>query len=163
MRHNPQHRSRGFIASCRGSSTSPCATNGSQVIRPTKRACPASRTRRADTSPRPRWKSSRRKPTAGAYWCSFSPTRAFHSRFLAGDRAGKPLRSRVAREQWFDQAVIDAGCPEDFTPHELRHTAASLAVSAGASVKGVHRPGYRSIECGQNVGGRRCGAKGKAP
>lgn len=56
-----------------------------------------------------------------------------------GERSGKPMRVKAARESWFDRAVIDAGCPERFTPHELRHTAASLAVSAGASVKGVQR------------------------
>lgn len=58
---------------------------------------------------------------------------------FAGERSGRPLRSKSARESWFDQAVVDAGCPEGFHPHELRHTAASLAVSAGASVKGVQR------------------------
>ncbi|MBJ8342826.1 tyrosine-type recombinase/integrase [Antrihabitans sp. YC3-6] len=65
--------------------------------------------------------------------------KASTSLLFAGERAGKPLRSKVAREAWFDQAVIDARCPEAFTPHELRHTAASLAVSAGASVKAVQR------------------------
>lgn len=37
---------------------------------------------------------------------------------------------------WFAQAVRKAGIPR-VTPHELRHTAASLAISAGANVKAV--------------------------
>jgi integrase len=39
---------------------------------------------------------------------------------------------------WFAQAVAAAGLPR-LTPHDLRHTAASLAVSAGANVKAVQR------------------------
>ena len=38
----------------------------------------------------------------------------------------------------FDRAAADVGL-EGITPHELRHTAASLAVSAGANVKAVQR------------------------
>src|SRR4051794_10386355 len=38
----------------------------------------------------------------------------------------------------FDQAAAAAGLP-GLTPHELRHTAASLAVAAGANVKAVQR------------------------
>lgn len=51
---------------------------------------------------------------------------------------GTPLRNRNARRAWFDQAAADIGEP-GLTPHELRHTAASLAVSAGANVKAVQR------------------------
>jgi integrase len=51
---------------------------------------------------------------------------------------GGVLRNRVARRDWFDRAVAAIGEP-DLTPHELRHTAASLAVSAGANVKAVQR------------------------
>ena len=51
---------------------------------------------------------------------------------------GTPLRNRNARRSWFDQAATQAGVP-GLTPHELRHTAASLAVSAGANVKAVQR------------------------
>jgi integrase len=40
------------------------------------------------------------------------------------------------RRRCFDQAATELGLP-GLTPHELRHTAASLAVSAGATVKGV--------------------------
>jgi integrase len=52
---------------------------------------------------------------------------------------GALLRVRGARRAWFDRAVETSGTPEDFHPHELRHTAASLAVSAGANVKAVQR------------------------
>ena len=38
----------------------------------------------------------------------------------------------------FDRAAREVGLP-GLTPHELRHTAASLAVSAGANVKAVQR------------------------
>ena len=48
------------------------------------------------------------------------------------------LRNRNARRDWFNAAARAIGEP-DLTPHELRHTAASLAVSAGASVKAVQR------------------------
>lgn len=46
---------------------------------------------------------------------------------------GGVLRNRNARRAWFDQAAVAAGVP-GLTPHELRHSAASLAVSAGANV-----------------------------
>lgn len=52
---------------------------------------------------------------------------------------GGVLRYRVARRSWFNDAVIAADCPEGFHPHELRHTAASLAISAGANVKAVQK------------------------
>jgi integrase len=51
---------------------------------------------------------------------------------------GQPLRNRSARRAWFDHAVAGLGIPT-LTPHDLRHTAASLAVSAGANVKAVQR------------------------
>jgi site-specific recombinase XerD len=51
---------------------------------------------------------------------------------------GGVLRNRNARAIWFDQAAAAIGQP-GLTPHELRHTAASLAVSAGANVKAVQR------------------------
>ncbi|MDF3280441.1 tyrosine-type recombinase/integrase [Gordonia sp. N1V] len=56
-----------------------------------------------------------------------------------GERSGGPLRVKAARESWFDDAVVAAKCPDGLTPHELRHTAASLAISAGASVLAVQR------------------------
>jgi integrase len=51
---------------------------------------------------------------------------------------GEVLRNRNARRSWFDRSVTAIGQP-GLTPHELRHTAASLAVSAGANVKAVQR------------------------
>jgi integrase len=51
---------------------------------------------------------------------------------------GSALRNRNARRAWFDRAARAIDVP-DLTPHELRHTAASLAVSAGANVKAVQR------------------------
>lgn len=51
---------------------------------------------------------------------------------------GGALRVRNMRRSWFDAAAVEAGV-EGLTPHELRHTAASLAVSAGASVLSVQR------------------------
>jgi integrase len=51
---------------------------------------------------------------------------------------GKPLRNLNFRRDVFDLAAEDAGLA-GLTPHELRHTAASLAVSAGANVKAVQR------------------------
>jgi integrase len=51
---------------------------------------------------------------------------------------GQPLRNRNARRAWFNRAAAAIGEP-DLTPHGLRHTAASLAVSAGANVNAVQR------------------------
>jgi integrase len=44
----------------------------------------------------------------------------------------------MTENSWWDRALIDAGLPT-MTIHDLRHTAASLAVSAGANVKAVQR------------------------
>lgn len=46
------------------------------------------------------------------------------------------LRNQNARARWFDGAATAAGL-KGITPHELRHTAASLAVAAGANVLAV--------------------------
>jgi len=51
---------------------------------------------------------------------------------------GGPLRLNNWRRRVFDPARIAAGLP-GITPHDLRHTAASLAISAGANVKAVQR------------------------
>lgn len=59
--------------------------------------------------------------------------------FPGGD--GRYLRSARVHEDsqsWFGGAVKRSGIPR-ITPHDLRHTAASLAVSAGANVKAVQR------------------------
>jgi integrase len=51
---------------------------------------------------------------------------------------GRPLRNLNFRRDVFDKAASDAGL-SGTTPHDLRHTAASLAVSAGANLKAVQR------------------------
>lgn len=51
---------------------------------------------------------------------------------------GTVLRNNNFRRDVFDEAARVAGL-EGLTPHELRHTAASLAISAGANVKAVQR------------------------
>ena len=51
---------------------------------------------------------------------------------------GRPLRNLNFRRDSFDRAAVEAGLA-GLTPHELRHTAASLAVSSGANVKAVQR------------------------
>ncbi|OLT21408.1 hypothetical protein BJF81_02375 [Ornithinimicrobium sp. CNJ-824] len=53
-------------------------------------------------------------------------------------RRGGVLRNLNFRRDVFDLAAVEAGLA-GLTPHELRHTAASLAVSAGANVKAVQR------------------------
>lgn len=52
--------------------------------------------------------------------------------------AGGVLRNQNARRDWFDPAAKQAGFP-DLTPHDLRHTFASVAISAGANVKALQQ------------------------
>ncbi|MDO8122559.1 site-specific integrase [Isoptericola sp. b490] len=56
---------------------------------------------------------------------------------FSGSKGG-PLRNSNFRHYFFDPAVRRAGL-EPLTPHNLRDTAASLAVASGASVKVVQR------------------------
>jgi integrase len=57
---------------------------------------------------------------------------------------GGVLRSSGFRRRHFDPATSRLGF-DGFVPHELRHTAASLAIASGASVKGVqHMLGHAS-------------------
>jgi hypothetical protein len=57
----------------------------------------------------------------------------------AGLRAvPSPSAARTAKSYVFDPAVRAAGL-SDVTPHDLRHTAASLAVASGDTVKSVQR------------------------
>jgi integrase len=53
-------------------------------------------------------------------------------------RTGTWLRNHVFRVGWLDPAAAAVGLG-GLTPHEMRRTAASLAVSAGANVKVVQR------------------------
>jgi integrase len=55
-----------------------------------------------------------------------------------GMRTKTYLRNHAFRKGWFDPASTEVGL-DGLTPHELRHTAASLAVSSGAHVKAVER------------------------
>ena len=52
--------------------------------------------------------------------------------------SGTVLRNQNARRGWFDPAAKQAGFPE-LTPHDLRHTFASVAISAGANVKALQQ------------------------
>jgi integrase len=52
---------------------------------------------------------------------------------------GGPLRNSNFRNQVWRPALAAAGAPEGLHIHDLRHTAASLAISAGASIKAVQR------------------------
>ena len=51
---------------------------------------------------------------------------------------GGPLRNSNFRRDVFDPAAASVGL-KGLRPHDLRHTAASLAVSAGANVKAVQQ------------------------
>jgi integrase len=51
---------------------------------------------------------------------------------------GGPLRLNVFRKRVFNPAAAEIGKP-DLVPHDLRDTAASLAISSGASIKAVQR------------------------
>ncbi len=72
-----------------------------------------------------------------------------------------PLRVNSWRQSCFDQAAASAGL-EGLHPHELRHTAASLAVSAGANVKALQtharaQQGEHDLGCLQRPVPRRPG------
>lgn len=53
------------------------------------------------------------------------------------DSAGGWMRASNVRRRWWASALADAGLPTDFKLHELRHTAASLAIRAGANIKAL--------------------------
>ncbi|TFB95594.1 site-specific integrase [Cryobacterium sp. MDB1-18-2] len=57
---------------------------------------------------------------------------------FVGQRGGGVLRNRIFRRGFLTAAAAEIGVP-GLTPHELRHTCASLAVSAGANVKALQR------------------------
>ena len=64
--------------------------------------------------------------------------RARDEPLFPGSRGHGWLRNRVFRRGAFDAAATEVGV-EGLTPHELRNTAASLAISVGANVKAVQR------------------------
>jgi integrase len=57
---------------------------------------------------------------------------------FGGEKAGAPMRSRTFQRAVFDRAAEAVGL-DGLTPHALRHTAASLAIAAGADVKVVQQ------------------------
>jgi integrase len=57
---------------------------------------------------------------------------------FTGVRSGGALRAAVFRRAGFDKAADAIGVP-GLHPHELRHTAASLAIASGANVKLVQQ------------------------
>ena len=57
---------------------------------------------------------------------------------FGGEKAGTPMRSRTFQRAVFDEASAAVGL-DGLTPHALRHTAASLAIAAGADVKVVQQ------------------------
>jgi len=58
------------------------------------------------------------------------------SELVFGSPSGAVLRVQSFRRRSFDRAATDLGLT-GLVPHELRHTAASLAIASGANVKGV--------------------------
>lgn len=66
---------------------------------------------------------------------------------------GQALRASNSRRDWFNPAAAAAGFP-DLTPHDLRHTFASTAISAGANILalqhalGHHSPAFTLSEYG---------------
>ena len=57
---------------------------------------------------------------------------------FSGIRSGGPLRDHVFRRGGFDLAASEIGF-RGLHPHELRHTAASLAIAAGADIKVIQQ------------------------
>jgi integrase len=57
---------------------------------------------------------------------------------FTGVRGGGALRSQIFRRAAFDRAADEIGM-RGLHPHELRHTAASLAIAAGANVKVIQQ------------------------
>lgn len=59
-----------------------------------------------------------------------------------GDMMPQQKRAHVAKKegafQWFGRAIVDSGVPS-LRIHDLRHTTASIAISAGANVKAVQK------------------------
>ncbi|WP_072690449.1 site-specific integrase [Rhodococcus marinonascens] len=52
---------------------------------------------------------------------------------------GGAMRANNVRSRWWNAAVEKSTAPEGLTPHELRHTCASLAITAGANIKTLQR------------------------
>jgi len=61
------------------------------------------------------------------------------SDWLFSDKRGKPLEYNTWYAQVWVRAAAEVGLPDGFSPHDLRHTAASIAIAAGADVLVVCR------------------------
>lgn len=74
--------------------------------------------------------------------CAGKSPDAFVFRQPNGDMMPQQSRSKVAKKddayQWFGKAILASGVPS-LRIHDLRHTTASIAISAGANVKGVQK------------------------
>ena len=65
---------------------------------------------------------------------------------------GAPLRYQSFRRAIWDRAVTSAGLPEGLTPHNLRHTCASLLVAGGADPVAVQRHlGHKDVSTTMNI------------
>jgi integrase len=88
----------------------------------------------------------RRTMSAGRFRCHGSSSTSSlptspgrpHALVFGGEKAGTPMRSRTFQRAVFDEASAAVGL-DGLTPHALRHTAASLAIAAGADVKVVQQ------------------------
>lgn len=63
---------------------------------------------------------------------------AVKAEFLRQPTKSRIVEGRRVGVKWWERALDECGLPW-MTPHDLRHTTASLAVQAGASVKAVQR------------------------
>lgn len=61
-----------------------------------------------------------------------------HNALVFTTERGSALRNQNARRDWFNEAAKQAGL-EGLTPHELRHTFASIAIASGANVKALQQ------------------------
>ncbi|WP_420893151.1 tyrosine-type recombinase/integrase [Rathayibacter rathayi] len=130
-------------SACRGPSSSRSADAGSlSLLRTLRGSGPSSLLALSVSCTRPQFSTwargssryvndgeSRDAPTSRA---DFSRRRTLNNR----ERLGEVLRSRGFRRRWLDAPAQSIGRP-GLMPHELRHTAASLAISAGANATAV--------------------------
>ena len=58
---------------------------------------------------------------------------------VSARRRIRPPAAAGQRKGWFVYAKKRSGMPAELTIHDLRHTAASLAIASGANVKAVQR------------------------
>lgn len=74
------------------------------------------------------------------------------SAWLFRSPAGKPLEYNTWYAQVWSKAASAVGLPKGFSPHDLRHTAASLAITAGADVVVVqHMLGHKDATATLNT------------